>query len=237
MRVQKFIILSVVMAAVLCCTAMSAAAADDNVYATPQVAEAVAALKAESVSKAKVRMNQGERVRELIGRFPLGNTDDLPDAALSFMERHKAAFGMNNPADELEFTGREVLPNSTVVYFQYLYKGIPVWDWTVDVHISNENEVGLVVSRVDNMQSIGTEPAVTEGAAIKTAASEWAKFRESQFPQRGTELMVYQGRLAYLVKATEGETMYGFFVDAADGMLLKVFKRDLVEKMGHCGGM
>lgn len=236
MRVRKFIILSVVMAAVLFCTALFAVA-DDNEYATPQVAEAVAALKAESVSKAKVRMNQGERVRELIGRFPLGNTDDLPDAALGFMERHKAAFGMDNPADELKFTGREVLPNSTVVYFQYLYKGIPVWDWTVDVHISNENEVGLVVSRVDKMQSIGIEPAVKEGAAIKTAASEWAKFRGSQFPQRGTELMVYQGRLAYLVKATEGETMYGFFVDASDGKLLKVFKRDLVEKMGHCGGM
>jgi len=238
MRITRLLVLTVFMAAVL--FGASAVAADYEPaegYASPQVEAAVKSMLAESTTKGKVRMSAGGRwVRELMGKFTLPEADDLPDAAVAFIAKHKSAFGFSDPDRELSFTGRESLAYSTILYYQYLYKRVPVWGATVDVQVDKDGKLVLAVNRMGVIGDMDVKPAIDRDAAIKTVKAEYKKSRITEMPEAGAELVVYKGTLAYHVKFAEGSTVFGFFVDAHAGSLLNAFRKDM-DEMGSCGGM
>lgn len=193
------------------------------------------ALVSGSVTKPTIRTSSlDHRVREFIGRYPIEPGEYLPDAVEAFLKANNDAFGLWGKDSEPSFKGRETEPHITVLNYQELYKGVPVWGQTVEVQVNNENEVVVVVNKTAPHAEIAIDPKVDRDAVLAKVRAEWNKARGTELPPCGVELVIYKDKLAYLVRATEGTTSFGFIMDASDASTMHAFKTDTSGLSSHC---
>lgn len=191
-------------------------------------------LLAESLVEPKARLTSTEvLVRELMGRFPLGKARSIDEALLVFLERHHEAFGLSEPRSELTVSKSEKEGDMSRVVFQQIYKGIPVWGRTLIMDINGQGELTVAVSRIGPVSGMKTEPAISGLDAVRTARDQWNKSRSEEFPPCAKELVIYQGALAYNVRVPESGYVFDFFVDAQDGRLVDI-KRKEKDASGGC---
>lgn len=187
--------------------------------------DALERLLSESTVRPKVRLvGRQPRVRELIGRFPLEKNGRPDEALLSFLERHRAAFGLSEPRAELVASRTQARDGLSRVTFQQTAGGIPVWGRTLEMDVSPDGELVLAVSRVGPVKAVNTEPSITRMTAYNAVKAEWKKHRDVDMPPAGLELVIYNGRLGYDVKVLEGDDVWYFIVDAADGKIVHAQK-------------
>jgi len=196
---------------------------------------AVERLAAASQVSPRIRISSlGSRVREMIGRCKIEPGGDLPGGVEAFLKEHNDAFGIWARDTDLRFTGRETLPHITTLDYQLLYKGVPVWADTVEVQVDKDNVIVVIINRTGPVPELEIDPKVGRDDVVKAVEAEWKKFRDTDMPQCGAELVVYEGKLAYLIKMVEGETTYGFVMDANNASMIHAFKNKKDPMSEHC---
>ena len=109
----------------------------------------------------------------------------------------------------------------THVKYQQVYKGLPVWNKQVWVHLDPQGASYLVEGRTEPTPTVTTEPRITAQQAIDRMAADLGEARDP-----ATELVVHVdgwdiARLAWHVTAWRKGERWHFFVDAFYGVILQ----------------
>ena len=204
-----------------------------HINVEPKNRAAVDALMAESLEVGGVEMgNNGKTIRNLAGRFRIDKSKPVEEAALDFIDRHREAFGFNNPKVELRLDKKmEHKEGDAHVYFQQTYHGVPIWQKIVNIHVANSRDIDRISSGTVPTPDIDTTPAITADQAIiivkndmNIAAGGQAVFSRIAPPK--VQLVIYAiGNkliLAYQVRlsASRPSGAWYYHVDAKTGHII-----------------
>ncbi len=150
-------------------------------------------------------------------------------AAGEFLEDHKEIFKMKSLEEELslasDFTDGFGLEH---IKYNQIYKGIPVYKRTMNVHIDKERTVHAVTTNfVPEINLTSVNPGITEKTAIQAVKTDKALM---DMPYEKAELVVYYddatgvSHLAYAVHISSLRYNKVFMVDAATGKAITEFE-------------
>ena len=109
----------------------------------------------------------------------------------------------------------------THVKYQQVYKGLPVWNKQIWVHLDRQGSSYLVEGRTAPTPSVATQPRITAQQAIDRMAADLGEARDAT-----SELVVHVdgwdiARLAWHVTAWRRAERWHYFVDAFYGVILQ----------------
>ncbi len=145
-------------------------------------------------------------------------------AAKEFLSSYKEAFKVNNVDEELSET--TVINDAFgLVHVKYnqVYKGIPVYKRTMNVHIDKERTIHAVTTNYVPELNLSVNPGLNEKSAISSVKSE-KQF--SDMPWETAELVIYyddmtgKAVLAYAVHISSLRYNKIHIVDASNGRLI-----------------
>ena len=171
----------------------------------------------------------------LAGDRPVPAGDNAKIRALTLLALHAPAFGLTDPARELEpvQTRRDALGGEQAI-FRQVYQGVPVFGTTLRVHFDADGEVsmvnGTIVSDIELDPVPKLDALVVENAALRLIAKQSGRLVQD-IEASPAVLMVFreglvQGRpganhLAWEVEVAGPSNLHEIlYLDAHDGRLL-----------------
>lgn len=175
---------------------------------------------------------------------PLANVTTSAAIALSFIDRYKAQFKLEQPQDELKCLSATTDDlGLTHVRFQQIYKGISVFGCELNVHLNRNNNVYLVQGHyIPTPSHIRPHPPSDARKAFERVSEE-SGCQRVHFDTNAVELVIYspinqRATLAYKVSVPG----WIYFVDAVDGRIIdRITTRhtnhlEILPKTVHPGG-
>jgi Zn-dependent metalloprotease len=201
------------------------------IHGKPADRHAIEMLLDESDGDAEVAA--GKTISELKGRFKLDKSKPVEEAAVDFIDRHRNAFGLKNPKDELKLIKKVTTQKGmTYVHLQQTYNGVPVWQKIVTVHLDKDEDIDRISSGNDPTPDIDTTPLVSADEALYIAKGNLKMpVEEKRFPSE-VNLVIYENKLAYHVLLLVNE----YFIDAKDGHIIateSMIRREPVSGIGE----
>ena len=163
-------------------------------------------------SEGDVEIDAGPKsVFSLKGRFKIDTSKSLDEAVVEFFDRHRDAFGLKNPKDELKLTRK-----SGTLRFQQTYNGIPIWGAEVLVHVNKNRELDDISSNHIPTPDIDTTPLITKEEAIEIALAD-RNLKKAMRPV--AMLFIYKNTLAYNVHFLY-EGLWTYWINAKTGKII-----------------
>ena len=157
---------------------------------------------------------------------PAGAQGDPKAVAQLFFEQNKAAFQMQDPAQEL--VPRKIEQDAlgmTHVYFKQTYHGVEVYGGDLAAHFSAQGRLRTVNGNYKAGISVRTTPALAQAAAEQIAATDLLGGQVGpRFPD--TRVMIFRqdgaDHLAWVVRVRlDGPIVnWEYFIDATTGTIL-----------------
>ena len=157
---------------------------------------------------------------KLKGRFKIDRNKPVEEAAVDFIDRHRNAFGLKNPKEELQLED-EKNKRSSILSFQQTYNGVPVWQKGIGVLVNRENnEILQIGSNLASTPDIDTTPQITKEEAIGIARADKIAKEGGEVVGPRSKLYICKNKLAYGVGFLYRSHGWRYFIDATDGRIL-----------------
>lgn len=127
----------------------------------------------------------------MVGANPSG-------AGLAFIAPYAQAFGLKDPARDLQMLGTEQVGRRSVLRYQQTYQGIPVMAGEMVVNVDSRNRLLSLNGEIAPDLSLSTEPAIPSQAASETAlgaVAKWYQLESGDFTASEPALWIYDSRL------------------------------------------
>ena len=155
----------------------------------------------------------------------------VDEAALDFIDKHRNAFGLKSPKNELKLLRKsEQQWGSVDVSFQQNINGVPIWGSSVGVHLNKDKDIYVIASpNTVPTPDINTTPLVTEDEAINVVRADKAKNGYNNYSileHPVAELVIYKREnssklsLAYLVDCLYMSHNWIYVIDAKDSSII-----------------
>jgi len=175
----------------------------------------------------------------------LGGTS-VKAKAMSLFERYGEAFGIEDPARELEQTSDHMDPFGRLhLSFRQVYHGVPVFAAVLRAHFDQHGELSSINGIFVPDISLDTSPTLRSAEAAEAARRHTAKLHglhQDDLVLSVPKLVVYReglargvpgtDRLAWQVEVTDGSSVRDvLFVDSRRGTLID--RIDLIEELNR----
>jgi Zn-dependent metalloprotease len=178
-------------------------------------------------SEGDVEIDTGPKtIINIKGRFRLDLSKPVEDEAVDFIDRHRDAFGLKNPQEELKLYRKEVDKwGLTDIFYQQTYNGVPIWSSGVSVLLNRSKEVYEIDSGNVPTPDIDTTPLITKEEAIKIATADKVAEAGGEVIEPGAALYIYNNKLAYEIFFLYKAHGWRYFIDAKNGRILYKYDR------------
>ena len=102
------------------------------------------------------------------GRFSIDHSEPIDDAIVDFIDRHRDAFGLKNPKEELKRREKAEYGG----HFQQMYNGVPIWGHSIGVFLDKDHNIRRINANNVPTPDIDTTPQITKEQAIKIALAD-----------------------------------------------------------------
>ncbi|MGC2423237.1 MAG: hypothetical protein WA666_02665 [Nitrospirota bacterium] len=185
---------------------------------------AIDKLMDDSEEDGEVEMSpDGKSIVDLEGKFKISQDKSFEEACLDFIDRHKDAFGLKAPREELKTSNELIFYNqkdgSNHILFNQYYHGLrimkntyPIMQANFYIHRNKDGYIYAIDCRQETTPEISIKPIITITEA-EEIARKYSKLKNLRlYP------CIYGSRLAYAV----GPGYIAFFMDANTGGKLSI---------------
>src|SRR5262245_1427982 len=175
-RFAPTLVLAALAASFLAAAVAAAAAAGAPSPADVERRQALERLRAESSGKVEAVMAPGGlRVATLRGALSPPAPDGPRPAADRFLAGHAAVYGGRADLADLRLEDTHASRSGTHLRYRQTWRGLPVFDAGVDVHVSPAGGVFLLHNRFAPGLALDTTPAFGAAAAAERARQRFAR--------------------------------------------------------------
>ncbi|MGC2424823.1 MAG: PepSY domain-containing protein [Nitrospirota bacterium] len=169
-------------------------------------------------SEGDVEIDTGSKqVGVVQGQFEIDHSEPVDDAIVDFIDRHRDAFGLKNPKEELKRRGEKAEYGG---HFQQMYNGVPIWGHSVGVFLDKNHNIRRINANIVPTPDIDTTPLITKEEAIKIATADRIAKIGGNIVEPLAGLWIYENKLAYEVGFLYRGHGWRYLVDAKTGSIL-----------------